>query len=154
MERAKRLGVSSFIFTAKQMRSNTISVEGTETSFSGLLADLKTDYIILAGFLLKVPDYLIEAYPARILNIHPALLPAYGGKGMYGEHVHKAVIEAGEKQSGITIHVVDNQYDHGTAVYQATCEVTPADTPETLAAKIHCLEKAYPQVIADYITTR
>lgn len=154
LERAKRLNVPSYVFSPSQMRNNTICANGKETSFLKLLENIGADYLILAGFLLKVPDYIIEVYHNRILNIHPALLPAYGGKGMYGEHVHKAVIAAGEKESGITIHVVDNQYDHGNIVYQATCEVTNTDTPESLAAKIHELEKAYPEVIAGYIASQ
>lgn len=124
---------------------------GKQTHLTEVLADLQTDYVILAGFLLKVPDFLLNAYPERIINIHPALLPAYGGKGMYGDHVHKAVIAAGEKESGITIHLADNQYDHGRILYQAKCPVTPEDTPETLFAKVHELEKAYPEVIERYI---
>lgn len=106
------------------------------------------DLIVLAGFLWMVPKYLIEAYPNSIINIHPALLPKYGGKGMYGENVHKAVIEAGEKESGITIHYVDEHYDNGDIIFQATCEVKPGDTPQALAQRIHALEhEHYPTVI-------
>jgi formyltetrahydrofolate-dependent phosphoribosylglycinamide formyltransferase len=109
-------------------------------------------HIILAGFLLKVPPVLIRAFPGRILNIHPALLPKFGGKGMFGQHVHEAVIAQKEKESGITIHVVDEQYDHGPTVFQARCEVKPGDTPESLAASIHALEQQYyPAVIESYI---
>jgi len=104
--------------------------------------------IVLAGFLWKIPRSLIRAYPNRIINIHPALLPKYGGKGMYGSHVHEAVIAAGDKQSGITIHYVDEVYDHGEIILQATCEVTASDTSESLAKKIHELEYAhFPKVI-------
>nr|WP_214448273.1 phosphoribosylglycinamide formyltransferase [Flavihumibacter rivuli] len=110
------------------------------------------DFIVLAGFLWKVPSALIAAYPNRIINIHPALLPKYGGKGMYGNHVHTAVIEAGEKESGITIHYVDEQYDHGGTIFQATCPVLEGDTPETLAARIHELEHAhYPRVVEEVV---
>lgn len=116
------------------------------------LSQLKTDYIILAGYLLKIPNELIERYKGRILNIHPALLPKFGGKGMYGEHVHKAVIAAGEKRSGITIHLVDEKYDNGRILFQAECSVEEGESPESLAAKIHSLEQRYfPQVIASFI---
>ncbi len=109
-------------------------------------------WIILAGFLWKVPASLIKAFPGRIINIHPALLPKYGGKGMYGHFVHEAVIAAKEKESGITIHYVDEQFDHGKPVLQVTCPVTETDTPETLAKKIQVLEhRHYPEVIAQLI---
>lgn len=109
-------------------------------------------FIILAGFLWKMPPALIRAYSGKILNIHPALLPAYGGKGMYGFNVQKAVIEAREKQSGITIHFVDELYDHGKKVFQASCPVLPEDTPETLAARIHLLEHThYARIIEQVI---
>lgn len=101
------------------------------------------DFVVLAGFLWKIPTALINAYRGRIINIHPALLPNYGGKGMYGQFVHAAVIAAGDKESGITIHYVDEQYDHGATIFQARCPVLPSDTPETLAARIHALEHEY-----------
>jgi formyltetrahydrofolate-dependent phosphoribosylglycinamide formyltransferase len=104
------------------------------------LEKFKIDFIALAGFLWKVPLALIKAYPQKIINIHPALLPAYGGKGMYGHYVHKAVINNKEKQSGITIHYVDELYDHGQIIMQACCDVAENDTAETLAQKIHALE--------------
>ena len=154
LTRAERLGIPHWTFTGAEFRDNTLLYKGKQTSLTAALADLKTDYVILAGFLLKVPGFLLEAYPERILNIHPALLPSYGGKGMYGDHVHQAVIAAGEKESGITIHIVDSQYDHGKTIYQARCTVTPEDTPETLFAKVHELEKAYPEVIEKYVTGR
>ena len=107
------------------------------------------DFIVLAGFLWKMPAALINAYPKKILNIHPALLPKYGGKGMYGSKVHEAVIAAGETESGITIHFVDELYDHGEIIFQAKCEVILNDRAETLAQKIDLLEPAnYPGVIA------
>ena len=110
------------------------------------------DFIVLAGFLWKMPMSLIEAYPKKIINIHPALLPKYGGKGMYGSKVHEAVIAAGEKESGITIHYVDELYDHGEIIFQATCNVANDETPETLAQKIHALEHAhYPAVTASLL---
>ncbi len=98
------------------------------------------DFIVLAGFLWKIPSLLIKAYPNRMINIHPALLPKYGGKGMYGSRVHETVISAKEKESGITIHYVDDLYDHGKIIFQAKCAVEENDTPETLAKKIHLLE--------------
>lgn len=104
--------------------------------------------IVLAGFLWLVPVPMIKAFPRRIINIHPALLPSYGGKGMYGMRVHEAVIESGDKESGITIHYVDEIYDHGESIFQARVKVSKKDTPSTLAQKIHELEyKHYPQVI-------
>ena len=101
------------------------------------------EFIVLAGFLWKIPAMLVHAFPDRILNLHPALLPSYGGKGMYGHFVHEAVIAAGEKESGITIHYVDDQYDHGKIFFQARCPIAPGETPETLAEKIHTLEYAF-----------
>ncbi len=101
------------------------------------------DLIVLAGFLWKVPPALIRAFPERIINIHPALLPKYGGKGMYGKHVHQAVIDNKEKESGISIHYVDEIYDHGKVIFQARCPVHDSDTAETLAQRIHLLEHAH-----------
>ena len=122
----------------------------------GHLEDLRKagiDWIVLAGFLWKVPIGLVEAYRRRIVNIHPALLPKFGGKGMYGRHVHEAVIRAGEKQSGITIHRVDERYDHGETLFQAKTSVEPDETPETLAAKIQKLEhRHYPEVIGNLLS--
>jgi formyltetrahydrofolate-dependent phosphoribosylglycinamide formyltransferase len=123
---------------------------------NGYVDELKAaaiDFIILAGFLWKVPETLINAFPNRIINIHPALLPNYGGKGMYGNFVHEAVINAKEKISGITIHYVDGHYDNGDIILQARCEVTETDTPETLAKKIHALEhEYYPKVIEEVLS--
>jgi len=109
-------------------------------------------FIVLAGFLWKLPAALIKAYQNKIINIHPALLPKYGGKGMYGHYVHEAVIEMAEKESGITIHYVDELYDHGQHIFQITCPVFPGDTPEKLAQRIHLLEhEYYPRVIEEVI---
>ncbi len=106
------------------------------------------DFIVLAGFLWKIPAALIKAYPKKIINIHPALLPGYGGKGMYGMYVHETVIANKEKQSGITIHYVDEHYDNGDIIFQATCAVKEGETPEMLARRIHLLEhEHYPLVI-------
>lgn len=110
------------------------------------------DLIVLAGFLWKIPVPIINAYPKKIINIHPALLPKYGGSGMYGSRVHEAVIAAKEKESGITIHYVDELYDHGEIIFQATCTVDAQDTAASLAQKIHTLEHIhYPKVIAELI---
>ena len=117
------------------------------------LQDQGITHIVLAGFLWKVPDNLIQAFPKKIINIHPALLPKYGGKGMYGEHVHQAVINDGEKESGISIHLVDEEYDHGKTLFQAKVKVEATDTPDSLAQKIHVLEhKHYPGVIEKWVS--
>jgi phosphoribosylglycinamide formyltransferase-1 len=113
----------------------------------------KIDFIVLAGFLWKIPKTLINAFHNKIINIHPALLPAYGGKGMYGDAVHKAVIGGKEKQSGITIHFVDEKYDHGKIIFQATCPVTENEDIQSLSKKIHELEhKFYPIQIEKLIS--
>jgi len=112
----------------------------------------KISFIVLAGFLWKIPAELIRAFPDRILNIHPALLPAYGGKGMYGKAVHEAVVAARERQSGISIHYVDDQYDHGRLFFQDSFNLSPDETAETLAEKIHNLEhRHYPVQISRWI---
>jgi formyltetrahydrofolate-dependent phosphoribosylglycinamide formyltransferase len=112
------------------------------------LQKAKTDLIVLAGFLWKIPQCLIESFPKNIINIHPALLPKYGGKGMYGQYVHQSVINNGELQSGITIHYVDGHYDNGDVIFQTACRVMHGDTPEILAQRIHQLEHLhYPEVI-------
>ena len=100
-------------------------------------------WIVLAGFLLKVPDNIIAAYPDHILNIHPALLPKYGGKGMYGSRVHEAVVAAGEKESGITIHLVNAHYDEGQILFQATCPVLPSDSADDVASRVHVINTAF-----------
>ncbi len=107
------------------------------------LKKAEIDLIVLAGFLWKIPSALIAAYPNKIINIHPALLPKYGGKGMYGRFVHETVVNNKEKESGITIHYVDDQYDHGEIIFQATCKVLPTDTADDVAKKIHLLEHAH-----------
>lgn len=112
------------------------------------------DFIVLAGFLWKVPPALIAAYPAKIINIHPALLPKFGGKGMFGAHVHQAVLNANEQETGITIHYVDELYDHGNIIFQAKCSVSQTDTPESLARKVQELEhRHFPQQVEKVITT-
>ncbi|KFF07310.1 phosphoribosylglycinamide formyltransferase [Flavobacterium reichenbachii] len=107
------------------------------------------DLIVLAGFLLKFPDNIIEKYPNKIINIHPALLPNYGGKGMYGMHIHRAIINNKEKETGISIHYVNEHYDEGGIIFQANVALTDQDTPETVAEKIHELEqKHFPEIIS------
>lgn len=116
------------------------------------LREKDIDFLVLAGFLWKIPAALVAAFRGRIINIHPALLPKYGGKGMYGQRVHEAVITAGDLQTGITIHYVDELYDHGQVIFQAACPVEPTDTPETLAQKVHKLEWAhFPDIIEGVI---
>ncbi len=140
-ERAKKLNVPSYTFTKEEFISGE--------KILSLLQTEKIDAIVLAGFLLKVPEAIIKAFPDKIINIHPALLPKYGGKGMYGDHVHKAVAAAGEKESGITIHYVNENYDEGNIIFQAKCELSSTDTPEDIAAKVHKLEYEYfPKTIA------
>ena len=113
-----------------------------------LLHNLNIDFIVLAGFLAKIESSVISAFQGRIINIHPSLLPKYGGKGMWGHHIHEAVIAAGETQSGITIHYIDDKIDAGEVIFQAACDVMPDDTPDTLAERIHRLEHLYyPQII-------
>ncbi len=113
-----------------------------------ILREAKVDFVVLAGFLLKISADIIASYPRRIVNIHPSLLPKYGGKGMYGSHVHEAVITNKEKESGITIHYVNEHYDEGEFIFQARCAVTEEDTTDTLAQKVHALEYEHcPQVV-------
>lgn len=113
---------------------------------------LQISFIVLAGFLWKIPSEIIQVFPERILNIHPALLPAFGGKGMYGKAIHEAVISAGEKESGITIHYVDDHYDHGRLFFQTSLLLSPGETPDSLAEKIHMLEhKHFPEQIARWL---
>jgi phosphoribosylglycinamide formyltransferase-1 len=139
LQRAWDLGVPSYLFNAADLRNGTVQRE---------LQALRIDLVVLAGFLRLIPADLVNAFPERIVNIHPALLPKYGGKGMYGHNVHHAVIAAGEQESGITIHYVNERYDEGEHLFQATCPVLPGDTPDTLAARIHALEHAhYPAVV-------
>lgn len=144
LTRAERLGVPAFVFGREDFYSSDKVLDEVKA--------LGADLIVLAGFLWKVPDNLLAAYPDRVINIHPALLPKFGGKGMYGERVHRAVIAAGEKESGITIHYVNGQYDSGDVIFRAVCPVEPDDTPEALAARVHALEYAhFPRVIKDVV---
>lgn len=141
-ERACRLGVPSFNFSRQDFISGEAVLD--------FLKEHKIDGIVLAGFLLKIPEVLIHAYPDKIINIHPALLPKYGGKGMYGHFVHEAVKASGDIESGITIHYVNEHYDEGNIIFQATCPVLPTDTPELIAEKVHKLEyEHFPRVIGE-----
>jgi phosphoribosylglycinamide formyltransferase 1 len=140
LERAKKRNIPAICFSRTDFY---------ETDF--VLNRLKEEnptLIVLAGFLWLLPQNIIHNFPGRIINIHPALLPKYGGKGMYGSKVHEAVIAGGEKESGITIHYVNEKYDEGDIIFQASCPVLPGDMPETLAQRIHELEhRHFPQVI-------
>lgn len=141
LTRAERFGVPATVFSREEFLDPAGRV-------ALLLQEYRIDFIVLAGFLWLVPEFLTTAYAGRIVNIHPALLPKFGGKGMYGDRVHRAVIEAGERQSGITIHRVNERYDSGDTLFQATVAVEADDTPESLAAKIHELEhRHFPAVI-------
>ena len=143
LERAKKFNVPTFIFSKKEMDAGILLEK---------LQEEKIDWVILAGFLLKIPVELTRAFPDRMVNIHPALLPKYGGKGMYGAHVHEAVKAAGEKETGITIHLVNENYDEGKIVFQASTAIDELDTPDSIAAKVHELEhKYFPQVIEELL---
>lgn len=144
LERANNLKISAFSF-------NRSAFYDTDQVLN-LIKSTQPDLIVLAGFLWLFPQNIIEAYPGKIINIHPALLPAYGGKGMYGANVHKAVVAAGEKESGITIHEVTSEYDKGTILFQAKTQLESDETPDSLAAKIHELEyEHFPRVIAEIL---
>jgi phosphoribosylglycinamide formyltransferase-1 len=151
--------VAGVLSIAHKEHIDTLLIE-KERFFKGdaFVPELKAksiDFVVLAGFLWKIPVKLIQAYPNKIINIHPALLPKYGGKGMYGAFVHEAVITAKETESGITIHYVDELYDHGGVIFQATCVIDKIDTPETLAKKIHALEHLhYPRVVEEVVELR
>lgn len=144
IERAKIMAVPVVVFSMEELQNGVLLK---------LLKVNSIDLIVLAGFIKLVPECVVNAFPRRIVNIHPALLPAYGGKGMYGDRVHEAVIANGDKESGITIHYVNNRYDEGDIIFQAKCEVNPTDTPATLAQKVHQLEyQHYPGVIESLLT--
>jgi phosphoribosylglycinamide formyltransferase-1 len=144
INRAKKLKVPHFVFTKDTLN--------TFTDVHKILSENDVDFVVLAGFLLKVPKKMVQMYLGKIINIHPALLPRFGGKGMYGKYVHKAVIKDKEKESGITIHFVNNKYDAGEIVFQTKCSVEENDCATTLAEKVHALEmKYYPKIIADII---
>ncbi len=143
LQRAWDLGVPSYLFNGMQLRNGTLLRE---------LQGQRIDVLVLAGFLRLVPAEMVQAFPKRIVNIHPALLPKYGGKGMYGNHVHEAVIANRDKESGITIHLVNEQYDEGEHLLQEKCPVLQNDTAATLAQRIHALEHAhYPAAVESMI---
>jgi phosphoribosylglycinamide formyltransferase 1 len=140
LERAHRLSVPALVFNKTIFKDEAYMLE--------ILSIHQIDYVILAGFLWLVPVYLIVAFPDKIINVHPALLPKYGGKGMWGHHVHEAVVANKEAETGITIHLVNEKYDEGRILFQAKCEVLGTDTPEDVAKKIHVLEfEHFPRVI-------
>jgi phosphoribosylglycinamide formyltransferase-1 len=144
LKRAKKLGVDTCVFSKAEFYHSDAILEK--------LQEHHIQYIVLAGFLWLVPGNLLAAFSHRIINIHPALLPKYGGKGMYGMHVHCAVVANAEQETGITIHQVDEKYDHGKILFQAQCPVAPHDTPESVAAKVHALEYWYfPEIIEKWI---
>ena len=146
LERAQKLNIESLTITKAEFMAADSLIEE--------LKKRNIDFIVLAGFLLLVPQKLIDAYPGRIVNIHPALLPKHGGKGMYGERVHQAVVAAGDTESGITIHLIDGDYDKGTTFFQATCPVLPEDTADDVANKVHALEyEHFPRVIEEIMHT-
>ncbi len=139
-QRAKNLQIPSVSFSKDDFSSGD--------PILSLLKQHNIEVVILAGFLLKIPDALVAAFPNKIINIHPALLPKFGGKGMYGAHVHQAVADAGETESGITIHYINSNYDEGSIIFQAKCPVLPTDTADMIADKVHALEyEHYPKVI-------
>ncbi len=143
-QRAERLGIPSATLSRETLTDGP--------AFAKILKNERIDFIILAGYLLKIPSELIAAFPNRIINIHPALLPKYGGKGMYGHHVHQAVVDAKEHESGITIHMVNENYDEGSIVFQAKCPVYEEDSADDVAEKVHILEhRHYPEVIGQLL---
>ena len=134
------------------MKNIAIFASGSGTNAENIIKNFKDNPEVQVKFLWLIPENIIEAYPDKIINIHPALLPKYGGKGMYGSRVHQAVIDAGEKESGITIHYVNPRYDEGQIIYQARCDVAPEDDAESLARKVHQLEyKYFPKVIENLL---
>jgi phosphoribosylglycinamide formyltransferase-1 len=138
--RARRLHIPVVLFDRKTFYETHRIIE--------ILQNEHIDLVILAGFMMLIPEAMVQAFPNKIVNIHPALLPKYGGKGMYGHFVHEAVVAAKESESGITIHFVNEHYDEGGIIFQATCEVTPTDTPEEVAQKVQVLEhQHYPEVV-------
>lgn len=147
LEIARKAGITAINFSKEEFYNSSTVIEK--------LTSEKIDFIVLAGFLIKVPDNILKAYENKIINIHPALLPDFGGKGMYGLNVHKAVIESGKKESGITIHLVNEHYDEGRILFQAKCSVLENDTPEKLAARVQELEhQHFPEVVEHFISEK
>lgn len=144
LERCKKLGIPSRLFGRKEFVEDTVVVNE--------LLHQKIDLVVLAGFLWLIPESLVKAFPNRIINIHPALLPKYGGKGMYGHFVHEAVVANKEKESGITIHYVNEHYDDGKVIFQGKCSLEPSDSAETVAQKIQRLEaEHFPRVVDEVL---
>ena len=144
LEIARKSGIPAINFTKEEFYNSSTVLEK--------LTSEKIDFIVLAGFLIKVPNNILKAYENKIINIHPALLPDFGGKGMYGLNVHKAVIESGKSESGITIHLVNEHYDEGRILFQAKCPVLENDTAEMLAARVQELEHNYfPEAVERFI---
>ena len=141
INRAQSLDVEVIVFNREQFYQSE--------EMLSLLFERDIDFVVLAGFLWLVPDYLLKSFENKMINIHPALLPKYGGKGMFGHHVHSAVIENRESESGITIHKVNREYDEGSIVFQARCEVKADDTADTLASRIHQLEYEHFPVVVE-----
>jgi phosphoribosylglycinamide formyltransferase-1 len=140
LNRAKNAGISTLVISRADFYESDTTIRALKAAH--------IDFIVLAGFLWMIPKNLIQAYPNKVINIHPALLPKYGGKGMYGMRVHKAVVDSGETESGISIHYVDEHYDEGELIAQHRCSISKEDTPETVAKKIHQLEyEFFPKVI-------
>ena len=144
LERFDALNIENKHFTKKELSSSAGVLE--------MLKEVKADFIILAGFLLKFPSVILTEYQNKVINVHPALLPKYGGKGMYGRYVHEAVVANKEPETGITIHYVNENYDEGAIIFQKSVKLLETDTPETVAQKIHVLEYAYfPKVVEELI---
>ena len=144
IQRAQNLGIDHFVFNREEFRNSKEVIEK--------LKEYNIDFVVLAGFLWLIPAELINTFPSAIINIHPALLPKYGGKGMYGSKVHESVIANREIESGITIHYVNEKYDNGNIIFQAKCRIEDGETPDSLAEKIHQLEyEHFPRVIKDII---
>lgn len=144
IQRARRLHIPVVVFDRKTFYESDRIID--------LLRNQGTDLVVLAGFMMLIPEKLVQTFPRQIVNIHPALLPKYGGKGMYGHFVHEAVVAAGEVESGITIHYVNEVYDEGEIIFQATCALAPTDTPDDVARKVQLLEhEHYPRVVGQVV---
>jgi phosphoribosylglycinamide formyltransferase 1 len=144
IERAKKLKIPSVVFNRKEFYESD--------DILNVLIEHRIDLIVLAGFLWLIPENILKAFPKRIVNIHPALLPKYGGKGMYGDRVHQAVIQSGDKRTGISIHYVNDHYDEGEIIFQESFEILPGDTAESIAQKVHYLEyRHFPRIIEEVI---
>lgn len=147
LERAKNLNVSALSF-------NRVAFSHSDDVLN-ILKCSQPDLIVLAGFLWKMPDFILKEFPNKVINIHPALLPKYGGKGMYGNFVHEAIIKNEESETGITVHYVNEHYDEGSIIFQAKCDINPSDSVEDVATKIHELEmKYFPKVVEQILTIR